>query len=96
MAHYPQIVANINSQVVHKSYPEPVDGACGQTGGEPVENQGMTGGQPGKTLAGIHTHPSPVHTERTPPVHKKWAANWENTVLPRIHSPYYYYVLITQ
>jgi hypothetical protein len=29
-------------------------------------------------------------------VHKKWAANWENVVLPRIHSPYYYYVLISQ
>ena len=56
MAHYPQIVVNINSQVVHMSYPEPVDGSCGQTGGEPVENQGMTGGQPGKTLlASTHT-----------------------------------------
>src|ERR1700728_2096828 len=56
MAHYPQNVAKINSQVVHKSYPEPVDRPCGQTGGEPVENQGMTGGQPGKTLlASTHT-----------------------------------------
>jgi len=41
MVHYPQIVAKINSQVVHKSYPEPVDRRCGQTGGQPVENQGM-------------------------------------------------------
>ena len=50
MAHYPQNVAKINSQVVHKSYPEPVDHSCGQTGGQLVENQGMTGGQAGKTL----------------------------------------------
>ena len=56
MAYYPQIVAKINSQVVHMSYPEPVDHSCGQTGGEPVENQGMTGGQPGKTpVASTHT-----------------------------------------
>src|SRR5690348_598396 len=58
MVHYPQVVAKINSQVVHKSYPEPVDRRCGQTGGQPVENRGMTGGQPGKT-------PSPsTHTPR--------------------------------
>ena len=55
MVHYPQIVAKINSQVVHKSYPEPVDYSCGQTGGQLVENQGMTGGQPGKT-PGASTH----------------------------------------
>ena len=59
MVHYPQIVAKINSQVVHKSYPEPVDYRCGQTGGQPVENQGMTGGQPGKTLAPSTRAPRP-------------------------------------
>jgi hypothetical protein len=66
-------------------------------------NQWRTRGKPGddrwttwENSADVHTHPLGVHTERTPPVHKKWAANWENAVLPRIHSPYYYYVLITQ
>jgi hypothetical protein len=44
----------------------------------------------------IHTDPSPVHIGRTAPVQKKWAANWENFVLPTIHSTYYYYVLLTQ
>jgi hypothetical protein len=66
-------------------------------------NRWRTRGKPGddrwttwENSGGIHTHPSAVHTQRTPPVHKKWAANWENAVFPRIHSPYYYYVLITQ
>ena len=66
-------------------------------------NRWTTSGKPGddrwttwENSGGIHTHRVRVHTERTPPVHKKWAANWENVVLPRIHSPYYYYVLITQ
>jgi hypothetical protein len=44
----------------------------------------------------IHTHPSSVHNERTAPVHKRGAGNWAYSVFPRIHSPYYYYVLITQ
>ncbi len=96
MAHYPQIVAKINSQVVHMSYPEPVDSTM-------WTNRWRTRGKPGddrwttwENSGGIHTHPAAVHTGRTAPVHKKWAANWENVVLPRIHSPYYYYVLITQ
>ena len=96
MVHYPQIVAKINSQVIHKSYPEPVDYSCGQTGGQPVENQGMTGGQPGKTPAASTHTPRLSTLSAHAPVHKKWAANWENIVFPRIHSPYYYYVLITQ
>ena len=49
MLNYPQTVAKINSQVIHKGYPEPVEESCGKTGGQPVENQGITGGQPGKT-----------------------------------------------
>jgi len=62
-----------------------------------------TRGKPGddrwttwENSVGFHTYPPPVHTQHTRPVHKKWAANWENLVFPRIHSPYYYYVLITQ
>jgi hypothetical protein len=62
------------------------------TRGKPGDNRWTTWENSGA----IHTCPPPVHTERTPAVHKKWAANWENIVLPRIHSPYYYYVLITQ
>jgi hypothetical protein len=37
-----------------------------------------------------------MHTGRTPPVDKKEAATWENIVLPSVHSPYYYYVLISE
>lgn len=44
----------------------------------------------------VHTRRCAVHTGRTGPVHKKRAADWENGAFPRIHSPYYYYVLITQ
>jgi hypothetical protein len=44
----------------------------------------------------VHTRRCAVHSGHTGPVHKKWAANWENGSFPRIHSPYYYYVLITQ
>ncbi len=44
----------------------------------------------------VHTGRRAVHSGHTGPVHKKRAVDWENDVLPRIHSPYYYYVLITQ
>jgi hypothetical protein len=44
----------------------------------------------------VHTPHRAVHSGCTGPVHKKRGADWENDVLPRIHSPYYYYVLITQ
>jgi hypothetical protein len=29
MLNYPQTVAKINSQVIHKGYPEPVERLCG-------------------------------------------------------------------
>ena len=63
MLNYPQTVAKINSQVIHKGYPEPVERPCGQTGGELVENRGMTGGQPGKTLP-LSTYPPQLSTVR--------------------------------
>jgi hypothetical protein len=44
----------------------------------------------------IHNPPGFIHTGHTAPVHKKWAANWENGVSHRIHSPYYYDVLISE
>jgi len=44
----------------------------------------------------VHTPRCAVHSGHTGPVHKKRAADWENDAFPRIHSPYYYYVLITQ
>jgi hypothetical protein len=49
-----------------------------------------------ENFAAIHIPPSTVHTQPTALVYKKWAATWENDVFPRIHSPYYYYVPITQ
>ena len=64
-----------------------------------VDQQGITRGQlvdNWGNLGSVHTTPSDVHTARTAPVHKKWAANWGNDVLPRIHSPYDYDVLITE
>jgi len=44
----------------------------------------------------VHTGPWGVHTGRTAPVDKKEAATWENIDLPSVHSPYYYYVLISE
>jgi hypothetical protein len=44
----------------------------------------------------LHIPPGAFHTGHTAPVHKKWAANWGNRVSHRIHSPYYYDVLISQ
>ena len=46
-----QSLAKPNSQVVHKSYPEPVDRTCGQMSGQLVENRGTTSGKRGRTSA---------------------------------------------
>jgi len=67
MANYPQIVAKINPQVIHMSYPRLVDSSCGRTGGQPVEKQWTTGGQPGKTLASS-TYPPELSTLSAQPL----------------------------
>jgi hypothetical protein len=66
MGHYPQIVAKINSQVVHKSYPDlwtaDVD--------KPVENPWKTGGWPVDNLGKLRIYPhAPLarpHSAHTP------------------------------
>ena len=80
MAHYPQIVAQINSQVIELS----------KTCGLPMWTNS---GKPGDDRWTTWENSAGVYTQPTGPVHKKGAANWENF---GIHSPYYYYVPITQ
>ena len=95
MGHYPQIIATsihrLSTRVIQNLWT-----AMWTNRWRTVENQGTDRWTTWENSGDSPHTPPRVHTERTPPVHKKWAANWENVVLPRIHSPYYYYVLITQ
>ena len=65
------------------------------SGFPPVVHQ-LSPGYPLLVHKVIHTAPSDVHTAYTPPVDKKWAANWGNDVFPTIHRPYDYDVPITK
>jgi hypothetical protein len=56
------------------------------TSGKPVDDRWTRGDNSGA----VHIPPSTIHSPPTPPVHKKWAATWENDVFHIIHSPYYY------
>jgi len=60
------------------------------TGGETGDNRWVTAEQ----LGDFHRGRCSVHFRRTPPVQKKWAANWENNGFPSLHRPYDYDVLI--
>src|SRR5487761_1831633 len=62
------------------------------TSGQPGDDRGTTWENSG----GIHAHPSPVHTQRTPPVHKNELRTGKTPFSPESTAPYYYYVLITQ
>jgi hypothetical protein len=87
----PPATHSFSTRVIQNLWMAPVGnhvGNLGMSGGLPVEKMGKPAEAPHAAVA--------VHTGRTPPVHKKGAATWEYDLLPSVHSPYYYYVLITQ
>lgn len=88
-----QMVSKINSQVIHKSYPDlwrsHVRNLC-KSRGKPVDARWITWENSGI----IHTPAQLSTNDAHLPVHKKWAATCEKNDLHRIHSPYYYYYLL--
>jgi len=80
--------------------PQGLSRTCGQglwtngwtTRGKPGDDQWTTR----ENFRSVHIRPAGLHNGRTGAVHKKKAVSWGNDVIPTIHSPYYYYVLITQ
>jgi hypothetical protein len=88
-------VSKINSQVTHTSYPDLWTSLVDNL----VDHQGITGGQLvdnwGKPKLHPHRRFARPHSTHNPGGQKR-AGNWEDDVLPRIHSPYDYDFLKTK
>src|ERR1700742_2098956 len=64
----PRKVAHSRPQLLHTGYPEPVDRRCGQMCGQHGDEQGISGGEPGKTQLTSTRGPR----ERTLDAHPRW------------------------
>jgi hypothetical protein len=88
-------VSKINSQVTHTSYPDLWTSLVDNL----VDQQGITGGQLVDNWGKPRCHPhhpfARPHRAHNPCAQKK-GRNWEDSVLPRIHSPYDYDFLKTK
>jgi hypothetical protein len=87
----PPTTHSFSTRVIQNLWTVPVENGVrnlGKSGGLAVEKMGKPAAPPHNPLGHAHR----AHT----PGAEKRAATWEYDVLPSVHSPYYYYVLITQ
>ena len=87
----PATTHSFSTRVIQRLWTTLVDNHVGKLG----KNGGLAVEKMGKPVAPPHGRLRHAHRAHTPCAQKS-AATWEYDVLPSVHSPYYYYVLITQ